>query len=277
MGTPAVVNQGSCGSCWAFGAASSLESEIYFQSGFNGKGVQKLSEKQYLDCALDGENGCNGGWMASCYTYNQKNKHMGYAKNIPYVAKYEGLRKCSSYQKTPNVFNNIGVSVTGNIVLRKGDTALLEAASSHVVSVAIWVGNKFMTYKSGVYEDQNCNRGANHAVTVAGYGKLGNNKYWLVRNSWGNGWGDKGYIKMDRNKQNMCMISSYAHYPKVECMSGRTCKKVDPNKADGDGSDDESDDGSDDGDDGKPLPGCWKVTLGTKGKQKTWEKSKIPC
>ena len=54
-------------------------------------------------------------------------------------------------------------------------------------------------YRSGVYSNPICGQDINHGVAIVGYGedaKL-NKKYWIVRNSWGKSWGDKGYIRMD--------------------------------------------------------------------------------
>jgi len=207
-----------------------------------------------MECSTS-RDGCNGGWMEDCYTYTQKNDRIAQTSAAPYKAK--DSMKCN-YEKVANAMTQAGVKLTGNIKIY-GDAKLLEAAASHIVSVAIWVGSKFMSYKEGVYKDNACNRSPNHAVAVVGYGSLEGKKYWKVRNSWGTGWGNKGYILMDREKDNMCYISRYSHYPAVECRDSDNCKpaNIDDDSDDSDDGDDgdDSDDGddgddSDDGDDG---------------------------
>ena len=55
---------------------------------------------------------------------------------------------------------------------------------------------------------------ANHCIVVVGYGTDPNyGDYWIVKNSWSNSWGESGYIRMARNKNNQCMISSFVTYP----------------------------------------------------------------
>ena len=68
----------------------------------------------------------------------------------------------------------------------------------------------------GVFYDENCDeKELNHAVLVVGYGtdKKGGD-YWIVKNSWGKSWGNNGYIKMARNRNN-CSIANYARYPEL--------------------------------------------------------------
>jgi len=71
---------------------------------------------------------------------------------------------------------------------------------------------------TGVYYDPHCDSyRLNHAVLVVGYGTYGysGKEYWLVKNSWGTSWGEKGYIQMARNRNNSCGIASMASFPLV--------------------------------------------------------------
>ena len=237
-----IKDQGSCGSCWTFAATAALEGEMYFQN--NKKGMS-LSEQEYMECSTT-RDGCNGGWMADCYTYTQRTGRIAPTSAAPYKAK--DSMKCE-YGSVANAMDQAGVKLTGNINIR-GDADLLKAASKHIVSVAIWVGTKFSSYKSGRYVDSACNRSPNHAVAVVGYGKMDGMKYWKVRNSWGTWWGNNGYILMDRELDNMCYISRYSHYPRVECTDASKCDPVNPDDDSDDGDDGDDGDDNDDGDDG---------------------------
>ena len=71
------------------------------------------------------------------------------------------------------------------------------------------------SYKKGILQSDDCQSGTdklNHAVLVVGYGIENGQDYWLVKNSWGESWGEDGYVKLPRNKNNYCGIASVAMY-----------------------------------------------------------------
>ncbi|XP_073701050.1 cathepsin K [Garra rufa] len=100
-----------------------------------------------------------------------------------------------------------------------GDEQALADAVATIgpITVAIDADHpSFLFYSSGIYKESNCNpNNLNHAVLVVGYGSEGGKDYWIIKNSWGTGWGEGGYMRMLRNGRNTCGIASYALYPIV--------------------------------------------------------------
>uniref|UniRef100_UPI00398EBC1A cathepsin L.1 isoform X2 n=1 Tax=Pristiophorus japonicus TaxID=55135 RepID=UPI00398EBC1A len=113
----------------------------------------------------------------------------------------------------------VGATCQGYVDLPSGSETFLEDAVATIgpVSVAIDAGHlSFQLYSSGIYDEPSCSSDVlNHGVLVIGYGTLDGIDYWLVKNSWGTGWGDDGYIYMTRNQNNQCGIASLASFPLV--------------------------------------------------------------
>lgn len=204
-----VKDQGMCGSCWAFSSTGSLEGQHYLKTGV----LTSLSEQNLVDCSRKyGNGGCSGGFMSAGFLYIKDNHGIDTEASYPYEAKDD---ICRYSPKT------VGAIDTGYVGIPMGSEEKLKEAVATVgpVSVAIDASRtSFMLYRSGVYCDVKCSSVfLDHAVLVVGYGTDEKTKedYWLVKNSWGTVWGDKGYIKMCRNKMNHCGIATTAVYPLV--------------------------------------------------------------
>jgi len=188
--TTPVKNQGSCGSCWAFGATGTLEGKVATSGG----GIKSLSEQQLVDCAgSQGNQGCNGGMPDRALKYFATAGACSTA-NYPYTGRGGSCKASSCTDKTK----------TGGPKNGRGEDVLVSAVNNYPVSVAIDASSAFQSYKSGTFSGPCSSSSINHAVLAAGY----TSSYWIVKNSWGTSWGSSGYIYMARGK-NICNINSY--------------------------------------------------------------------
>ncbi|XP_047677241.1 procathepsin L-like isoform X2 [Tachysurus fulvidraco] len=202
-----VKDQHECGSCWAFSATGSLEGQTRKKMGK----LVSLSEQQLVDCSGKyGNFGCMGGWMNTAFEYIRDNNGIYTEESYPYEGKDNDCRF---------ITDTVGATCNGYVNIKSKDEKALQEAVTFIgpISVAIDAGHiSFQLYKSGIYDEPDCSSiGLNHGVLAVGYGRKQNKDYWLVKNSWGLNWGDKGYIKMPRKKHNQCGIDTNASYPLV--------------------------------------------------------------
>ncbi|XP_035248384.1 cathepsin K [Anguilla anguilla] len=199
-----IKNQGSCGSCWAFSSAGALEGQLMKTTGQ----LVSLSPQNLVDCVTE-NSGCGGGYMTNAFNYVKDNQGIDSEDSYPYVGE-DG--QCA-YNKSGKA-----AECRGYKVIPEGNEHALQVAVAKVGPVSVGIDASlysFQFYKKGVYYDQNCNKDdINHAVLAVGYGVTGKGKkYWIVKNSWGEDWGNKGYIQMARNRNNFCGIANLASFP----------------------------------------------------------------
>ncbi|KAG7153877.1 Digestive cysteine proteinase 3-like 2 [Homarus americanus] len=198
-----VKDQGQCGSCFAFSAH-------FLKTG----NLVSLSDQELVDCSTSyGNYGCSGGWMNSAFEYIRDNGGIDTESSYPYEAVEETCRFKA---------NSVGATCTGFINVQKNNESVLQEAVANIGPICVAIDathSSFSFYSSG--EDTHTNTldmhllraGCSstilgHASLVVGYGTEGGQDYWIVKNSWGTSWGDAGYIKMSRNRDNNCGIAS---------------------------------------------------------------------
>ncbi|XP_064488087.1 procathepsin L-like [Ornithodoros turicata] len=200
-----VKNQGKCGSCWAFSATGSLEGQQFRNTGK----LVSLSEQNLVDCD-NKSSGCAGGTMDSAFAYVQDNGGIDTEKSYPYTARKGSCKYDPCH---------VGATDVGFHDVESGSEDALKSAVGVVGPVSVGIDashQSFQFYKGGVYYEQNCSSvDLDHGVLVVGYGSGSECDYWIVKNSWGEEWGDHGYILMSRNQHNQCGIATQASYPLV--------------------------------------------------------------
>ncbi|KAM9488822.1 cathepsin K-like isoform 1-T4 [Clarias gariepinus] len=199
-----VRKQGSCGSCWAFSAVGALEGQLKKTTGK----LVNLSPQNLVDCVIE-SHGCNGGYKDKAFNYVRDNGGIDSEEAYPYV----GQEQRCAYNKSGKA-----AECQGFEKVKKGSEDALASALVKVGPISVGIDAKqstFHFYKSGVYYDPSChNETTNHAVLAVGYdATLDGEKYWIIKNSWGEKWGTKGYVWMARNRNNACGIANRAVYP----------------------------------------------------------------
>ncbi|XP_049336242.1 cathepsin Bb isoform X2 [Astyanax mexicanus] len=233
-----IRDQGSCGSCWAFGAVEAMSDRICIHSG--GKVSVEISAEDLLSCCDECGMGCFGGFPDAAWDFWTKNGLVTgglYDSSIgcrPYsLAPCEhhvnGTRPpCSGEEKTPDCVKQCIDGYTPSYaedrhygkrsysIPSDPKQIMAEIYKNGPVEAAFTVYEDFLLYKTGVYQHRTGAVLGGHAIKILGWGEENSTPYWLAANSWNNDWGDKGYFKILRG-QDHCGIESemVAGIPKV--------------------------------------------------------------
>jgi len=234
----AVKNQGQCGSCWAFSATEEVESQFILH--VTDDYAINFSPQQVASCTTACE-GCGGGWTHSAYDYLKSSKGLAPEAFWPYAQGLTPVHECSDPSCTESCSKKdlselkqysfyIGPHATvegftyatpacntgscDHQDLEKFAASLAETPVSVCVDASAW-----NDYTGGVMSAEACGpSGAmdlDHCVQAVGYNTTAAKPYWIVRNSWSEGWGESGYIYLEYGK-NTCGLANEATIATVQ-------------------------------------------------------------
>ena len=198
-----VKNQGRCGSCWAFSTVGALEGKYALNSGK----LEVFSEQKLVDCSKSNF-GCNGGFMHKAFDDILWRNGIPLEKNYPYTGVEGECRKDIPEFKDLNLLGY-------QFVLSHSSSALQSALQHNPVCIAL-AGDpmKFLFYGEGIFDCEDCSKANNHAVLLVGYDTSGNIPYWIIKNSWGEKWGEDGYIRIKmKDGEGILGMNQYGLYP----------------------------------------------------------------
>merc|ERR1711907_836119 len=232
-----IKNQGQCGSCWAFSATSTIESQLALVGGEEYS--IELAPQQITSCTPStgtyGCLGCNGGFTEGAYEYAKSVAGIG---NSFYIGYEQSLTEASATAACPTAkveaLDGPDAELSGGFAAVTGYsyatppctsgactsqdlTKLQQALEETPVSICVNAG-AWNDYTGGVMTSAQCgNMGADyqdHCVQATGFNTTAPTPYWIVRNSWASGWGEKGYIYLEM-AENTCGLADDATIPTV--------------------------------------------------------------
>lgn len=217
-----IPDQQSCGSCWAVATVSVLDA--HHEIAFGGS-PKKFSVQELVSCVENprkcgGEGGCKGATVELGMAFALKHG-LSQDAEVPYTAKTSTCHRRASlvqgkdrhsrsngfghhhHKHHKHHYDHRGgesFGLVGWTKLPENKEFPLVSAVAHMGPVAVSVAARnWFQYEAGIYDSCHKDAVVDHAVTLYGYGVSGGHKYWLIRNSWGEHWGDKGFIKLQRH------------------------------------------------------------------------------
>ena len=193
----AIKNQGECGSCYTFSTTGNIEGQWFLA----GNPLTSLSEQELVSCD-DIDDGCGGGFQDDAFIWLlfSHRGNISTEASYPYVSGTGVVPNCDMSNRV------VGATIDGYWDIPRDETKMAEYLSVHGPVAVSLDATSFQTYAGGILTS--CvNQTIDHAVLLVGYDVTHNPPYWIIKNSWGAGWGENGYIRIQYGN-NLCLVAS---------------------------------------------------------------------
>ncbi|KAK0042778.1 cathepsin O [Biomphalaria pfeifferi] len=189
-----VMDQGSCGACWAFSVVETVESMYGIQKNAS---APSLSVQELIDCDKN-NSGCEGGSIKGACDWSLEN-------GLVWSDQYPLTDKTGSCRNLSSSLPRVHLKACENNQYTSDENQLLQLLAFHgPIAVAI-DATTWHNYIGGIIQFH-CYNNLNHAVQIVGYNLEGDVPYYIIRNSWGTNFGDQGYIYVKYGK-NLCGLT----------------------------------------------------------------------
>jgi cathepsin B len=190
-----ILNQGHCGSCWAFGASETLSDRLCVASG--GKKNVVLSPQYLVSCDHLMSFGCKGGNLYFSWVYMAR---FGISTDScdPYVSAGGTSPKCDKNMQCADGedFKKYFAAKQSIVLMQDPESIQINLMQYGPVETGMVVYQDFMYYKGGIYKHVSGPPLGGHAVKITGWGVEDGTNYWIVQNSWGADWGENGFFRI---------------------------------------------------------------------------------
>lgn len=190
---PAVRDQSSCGSCWAFGTVGVMESAVKKGGG----PLTDLSEQFLISCNKDGWS-CNGGLTANKYHYNTLGTSQTAIGAVLESAKpYTATNgTCPTAYSHPYKLSSWAFITGSEWTMPTVDQIKNAIYTYGPITAGVCVDSGWNSYSGGVYKplSNGCSGSTNHQIVLVGWNDTTSS--WILRNSWGPSWGENGYMRI---------------------------------------------------------------------------------
>lgn len=207
-----------CGSCWAQAISSHLSDRIKITRQGAWPDVN-IAPQVFVSCSME-DMGCHGGDFMTALKYAHENELTDETCSIYHGRGHENGYECSPVVKCRNcnphepcfIPDEYAVYKVDKYAEVKGEKDMMaEITKNGPIACAIDATNElYYNYTGGIFEDKTNATSPNHGISVVGYGVENGTKYWHVRNSWGEQWGEAGYFRVIRGVNNIGIESDCA-------------------------------------------------------------------